>query len=186
MKMRHFCSLALLAISAMFMIGCDKEEPVNPQTPDTPSTPTAKAPVAVFFSYGFSVTDSMAMVANFAIEYYDENGKLQTEQLSGTSWQKQVTAKLPAKVGTRVTASVKEGVDLTAIDVIKIVRTYHNKRYLIDEDGNRVGLEMPGGNTNTSYCTGVQLPDLLAKRAFLQSLYTYDAEGNETFHTEWE
>ena len=112
MKTKHLCSLVLLALSAFFMASCDTETPQTPDVPvippDTTATPYVKKPVAAVFNCSFSITDSMAIVADFNIEYYDENGKIQTEQLKDKTWKKSVAATLPAKLGLRVTAKVKE------------------------------------------------------------------------------
>ena len=179
MKTKHFCSLALLAISIMFMVACDKENP------DTPDTPTVKAPVAALFNYSFTVTDSMRLVADFAISYFDENGQLQNEQLAANSWEKKVTAKLPAKLGVRVVASLKEGVDFSAIEKLRVIKKYSELYYCVDEDGNKVGKTYTYSDNHSQAIKGEQIPQYFNKDHFLQSLYTFDAAGEGTYHNDW-
>ena len=179
MKTKHFCGLALLAISTMFMVACDKENP------DTPDTPTVKAPVAVVFNYSFAVNDSMRLVADFGISYFDENGQLQNEQLAANSWEKKVTAKLPAKLGVRVVASVKEGVDFSAIEKLRILSKYSEVFYCVDEDGNKVGKTYTDGDSHAQPIRGEQITQYFSKDHFLQSLYTFDAAGEGTYHDDW-
>jgi hypothetical protein len=191
MKKILFYSIALLTACTM-MIGCQpKNEPQNPEQPqDTTEVKPEVKPVAAVLDYSFEVTDEMQEVADFNITYYDKDGKLQTEQLTGKKWEKSIVAALPAKLGVKVNTVLKADFDPTKYETFTALRKYYYFAYVVDKDGKQVDEELPFSNSTGVDMTGDKIEAFMNKykegKGFLQVLYTFDEEGKKTYHSEWE
>jgi hypothetical protein len=179
MKKTLLGSLVLLMTCAMLMVGCDKE---NSQQQE----PEEVKPVAAVLEYAFEVTDSMRLVADFTISYYDNDGKLQTEQLKANKWSKTTKAALPAKLGVRVVGTVKESFNPDNFEKLTIRRAFADAVYCVDAKGNVVGGKETGSNTKTQAIPGSGIREFFSKEHFFQTLYTVDAEGKKTYHKDWQ
>ena len=69
---------------------------------DDKSEPASNKPVAAVMDVALSVGDDMVDKVNLSVEYYDANGKIQTETLTKKDWTKSVQAKVPATFGIRL------------------------------------------------------------------------------------
>ena len=66
---------------------------------DNTTKPDANKAVAAVMDYSLTTSDEMLAIFDLTIEYYDANSNVQTEQMTGKTWAKKVTAKLPATLG---------------------------------------------------------------------------------------
>lgn len=72
-------------------------------------------PVAAILYYNMNVGDDMFAALDLTIEYYDADGKLQSEKMTAKEWEKNIrTQKLPATLGARLKAQLKAGFDVTS------------------------------------------------------------------------
>ena len=84
--------LCCAMISTLFTAcGSDEEKKTDDNTP-----------VACGMSYMISIGRDLFDHANFTVEYYDANGKLQSEKMANELWEKEITTKLPGIVGVQV------------------------------------------------------------------------------------
>lgn len=183
MKKKLFCGIMLLAACTMLMVGCKKE---NSQQQE-PDQPTQAKLVAACLGYSFEVTDDMLSVADITVSYYDEKGQLQTEQLKTTSWSKTIQASLPAKLGVRVLAVLKENYNPADHEKVTVARSYSLSTYCLDENGKKVNVKSDALSLSSTYA-GDKIPAYFEKYKdhLLQALYTVDAEGNFTYHEAWD
>ena len=188
MKLKVFsCGIMLLAVCTMLMVGCKKDEPETQQQQQQEETQTtAKPAVASVFYYTFSVTDSMRLVADFTISYYDQDGKLQTEKLEANNWEKTIKAGLPAKLGVHVDAALKADFDASKYTKVYRKKSYTASAYCLDEDGKKVG-KVGSHTLNTgNYIPAEKMSKYFNDEFFLKSLYKYEADGTITELSEWE
>ena len=188
MKKILFYGTVLFAACTMMMSCQSKNEPQNPDQPEQQDTTTVK-PVAAVLQYRFEVTDAMREVADFTVSFYDQNGQLQTEQLTSNQWEKTTVAALPAKLGVQVNAALKADFDPSKYEVFTALKKIRYFAYVVDKDGKQVDDEVPYSNTNNTDMAGSEIETFFNRykeKAFLQTLYTFDEEGNKTYHSEWE
>lgn len=184
MKKKLFCGIMLLtACTMLMMVGCKKE---NSQQQE-PDQPTQAKLVAACLAYSFEVTEDMLSVADVTVSYFDEKGQVQTEQLKSTSWSKTIQTALPAKLGVRVLAVLKENFNPADHEKVTIARSYSTTTYCLDENGKKVNVKSDAISLSSAY-SGEKIPAYFEKYKdhFIQTLYTVDAEGNFTYHEDWE
>ena len=117
---------------------------------DTPGSD--KNPVAAQMVSEFSASEDMLKYMDVTVEYYDANGSIQKEKVTGT-WDKAVKAQLPATLGSRVTIKLKDGIDVSTIDKATM-------GYTIKYAGNCVNAagEGVGATKSTSMSPSVDVP----------------------------
>ena len=170
----------MLAACSMMLVGCNKENSQQQEPDQQGQTPEAK-PVAAGLEYTFEVNDTMLLVADFKVSYYDQDGKVQTETLNSTKWSKTVQAKLPAKLGVKVDAAMKPYYDPAKFNKVFILREYSVYTYRLDENGKVIGEKEKSGISSGVSVPGDKVTDALSKDGgFLSVLRSYDAEGKET------
>jgi len=142
MKKMMMAAVALICMTMMSvsLTSCgsddDKSDPV-----------VDNKPVAGVMNCSLTVGDDMFDKFNLSIKYYDENGKVQTEALTKTTWEKRVMNKsLPATLGFRLLVEAKEGIDYSTL--VKVTESY-NYAYKVFSV-NAKGEEMAGGKSGVS------------------------------------
>ena len=188
MKKVLFYSIALLTACTMMMSCQPKNEPQTPEEPEQKDTTEVK-PIAAVLEYRFEVTDAMREVADFTVSFYDKDGQLQTEQLASNMWEKVIVAALPAKLGVQVNAALKADFDPSKYEVFTALKKFRYFAYVVDKDGKQVDEELPYSNTSNTDMAGNEIETYFNRykeKAFMQTLYTFDEEGNKTYHSEWE
>jgi major membrane immunogen (membrane-anchored lipoprotein) len=134
--------------------------------------------VAASMNAVLSVGDDMLNYFNLTIDYYDANGKIQSEPLKENKWEKTIKASLPATLGVRLKAQLKDGIDPTTIDLLSIKTSFtYGYNTLTANDGI---LEVFADGHGSSYSIkGSDIPEWLDEDAnkIVQILYTFDASG---------
>ena len=135
-------------------------------------------PVAASMNTSLSVGDDMLKYLDLTVDYYDANGKVQSEALTVNKWEKAIKANLPATLGVRLKAKLKDGVDPASIDLltVKVSFTY-GYNTLTANDGI---LEVFADGHGSSYnIKGSDLPDWLSENGnkIEEILYNFDANG---------
>ena len=130
-------------------------------------------PVAAVMVYGFEVSDDMLAVLDMTVEYYDNNGKLQTEKITQKEWTKTVKAKLPVSLGACLKAQMKDGVDVNTIEKMKFLRGYECKAYSETATGSISGIE-GCGSCSTITLDGIALSSLLSQENGVITSFLYD------------
>ena len=83
-------------------------------------------PVAASLNATLTAGDDLMKYFDLTVDYYDANGKLQSESLKEAKWEKTIKASLPATLGVCLKAQLKDGVDPATIDLLSV-----NPRFLM-------------------------------------------------------
>lgn len=139
-----------------------------------------KKPVAVDMDYAFSTTNDMLNIFDLTIEYYGDNGTVQTEKMTSTQWKKSVKPKIPATVGARLLAKVKDGVDVASMEKVTISYAYEYAGQAVSSDNYVVGTVIGGGTGQNLTMAGSKVAEHLNKYkdGLVKFLYKYSSSGN--------
>ena len=179
MKTKFFYGIALLVACTMLTVSCKKNNSVNQNV-----EVQAKATAAVL-EYSFTISDTLNMVADYTVHYYDNDGKLQSEPLTGKAWSKSFKAKLPAKLGVRVTGSPKADFDASKYDRIVLGTCFETNAYAVDDNNKVIGNPYTKSIKGTAGFSGENFVSYLNTKNVLMTLVTFDADGNLTVNEEW-
>lgn len=173
---------AMLFAFAFSASSCSKNDDDNESEKEKEQTPES-----VVSTFTLSVSDDMVKYLDITIEYYDENGKVQKENMSASEWTKSVKSKLPATTGVCVKATIKEGQDLSSVEIFKYARNFSTSDQIVDKNGQKVK-SLPSSGINSALSVkGDKVSELLGDKNNIiwSRLHTFDAEGNETVGS-WE
>ena len=154
--------------------GSDDDDPKNPAEDTTP--------VAAVMEYSLTVGDDMVNMLDLTVEYYDANGKVQTEQMTQKTWTKKVTAMLPATLGVRLKIQVKSSVNPATLEKVTESYTYSYSVYPVTASGK----QQEGGKANASSLNLDILGSKFAEWAedhangLVKFLFVFDAKGQPT------
>ena len=180
----------LLCAMMTFATGCNMINN-NPDQPTKPTEPVADdtTPVGAYMTYTFGTNDDLLNMFNVTIEYYDENGKVQSEKIKETAWSKRVDAKsLPAKLGFRIlfTLNGNYSISPTKVETISYYYSY------LTGPTNAEGKVIIGKGSNDSLnfdqdCASGKLEKWLESYSSHPSHYVfkYDSKGVAT-SSNWE
>lgn len=170
-------ALMLLMISSVALTACGSDDDDNTTDPATDTTP-----VAAVMDYKLTVGDDMLGVLKLTVEYYDADGKVQTEALTAKEWKKSVKAKLPAILGARLKAQLKDGIDPAAIETFTAAYSYSYNGYAVSATDKVVGNVVNYGTESTLAMQGDKIPTWLEHHAdgLVKFLYTFAANGQAT------
>lgn len=168
-------ALTLLTITVAGLTGCDKD------SDDTLNNDDNK-PVAAVMDYSLTVGDDMLSLLDLAIEYYDADGKVQTEALTEKSWKKSVRAKLPATLGARLKMQLKDGADPSSLAKFTASYGYSYNGYAVSVTDKVVGNVVNSANDYTLSMQGDKVTAWLERHTdgLVKFLYTFDAAGKST------
>ena len=159
--------------------GGDDDDNSNTQKPDN-------SLVAVQMNYVIETTQATLNIADVTVEYYDADGKIQSEALTGEKWQKSIQHKLPATVGIHLKAPLKAGFDVDNSEAVEISLTRGYDGYFVDAQGGRTRLPVSETIGTKISTKSKRFPDwLAASNNMLPVLYIFDAKGQYTNGT-WE
>jgi len=180
MKTKIFYLVALFMCTMVMGVftSCSKSDD-KADTPSTPDTTPATAQVTYLAEVTKDMSDNMVIT----VDYYDANGNMQTETLSGLlTWTKTLTFKIPCKVAARLNFKAKDGVDYSTFDKLSVggyvshIAAMYNKAGVLLKDFNFTvswnTMDVPGKNIEkyiTEKGTG-----------YKSFLYNYDEKGNKT------
>ena len=162
------CAMTMSVFSAC---GDDESE----QKPDKP--------VACCMEYLFSVTSQdLFKNVDFTVEYYDAEGKVQSERMVNELWTDTIKAKLPGKLGARVKMKLKDGANPASIDTFKISYTFRIYTYVLTADGKKKTNHLESGMPSREI-KGSKVPGWVEENPVIKEAsfgYSFDADGNYT------
>ena len=126
----------LIAAAALFVTACDSKDD-NPSSDDEKKKD--ETPVAAVMEHTITVTDMMFSTFDFTIDYYDTDGTIKSEAMTGKEWTKTVLAPLPSTLGGCLRGTLKEGVDISSEEKITAECHYLYACYAVNKDGEFVG-----------------------------------------------
>jgi len=139
-------------------------------------------PVAAVMEYSFTSSDAMLATFDLTIEYYDANGRVQTEPMTQNTWTKKVTAKLPATLGARLKVQVKAGIDTSTAETIPVAWGYQYMGYAVSATDKVVSNVVTKGNSKAYDMEGDKLSEWLDFYAdgLVKYLFVFDTKGQVT------
>ena len=145
---------------------------------DDDIVPVDLTPAFAEMEYSLNVGDDMLEKLDLTVEYRDDNGKLQTEAMTGKKWKKTVTAKLPVTLGVRLKAELKEGVDPATIEAFSAEYSYLIHGYIKNAEHSVLSNFMEG-NDQTTPLTSENINIWLETRAshLVNVFYDFAADG---------
>ena len=182
MKTKQSFLAALVGIFAFAMtaVSCKNNEPV------VPNPYTGPKPVSAYIIYGFTPdAESMAKL-DFFMDYYDQNGEVQTVKLSATPWEQKVEAALPAKFGQRLRIALKEGVTVADDEKVPINYAFKYETCSLREDGTKASDEYKIEDNVISQSHGDKFKKRLEDPVLRAVVCKYDAEGKLSVIKAWE
>ena len=110
--------------------------------------------------FTFITSDETLTALDVIAEYYDANGKLQSEKLTQSTFKKTVKANLPAYLGARMLFKVKSGIDAATLGKVNITYGYEYSVWCENAKGEMTGYN---GKDNMRHATlsGDKLGDKL-------------------------
>ncbi len=172
MKMMTLAAVFCCAMGLTMFTACGSDDDDDKVQVDS------NTPVAAVMEYGFEVSDDMLTVLDMTVEYYDNDGKLQKENLTQKKWVKTVKAKLPVSLGACLKAQLKDGVDVNTIEAIKVSRGYKCTAYSMTATSNIAGNVESSSNNATLTVNGEKLTSLLSDKNGILISYLYDFADN--------
>ena len=164
------CAMTMTVLTA-----CGSDDETSKKTDD-------KTRVGCGMKYMFSVGTELFQYVDFTVEYYDKDGKVQSEKMANELWEKTVETKLPGKVGVQVKLQMKEGVDPSAVEWVTVTYTYNYHAYTLTADGKKVAGDINAASPKRDI-PGSRLTDWVSENAILKAVsfgYSFDANGNQT------
>ena len=172
MKMMMLAAVFCCAMGLTMFTACGSDDDDDKVQVDS------NTPVDAVMEYGFEVSDDMLTVLDMTVEYYDNDGKLQKENLTQKKWVKTVKAKLPVSLGACLKAQLKDGVDVNTIEAIKVSRGYKCTAYSMTATSNIAGNVESSSNNATLTVNGEKLTSLLSDKNGILISYLYDFADN--------
>lgn len=180
MKKMMMTLAAVLSCATLFT-ACDKNN--GGLTPDVEDN----TPVAVMMDYSLTVGDDMLSTMDLTIEYYDANGAVKTEQMTQKSWTKSIKAQLPATVGARLKARLKDGVDVSDRDKFTAAYGYNYNGFAVTAKDGVVGDIVNHGTSSSLDMKGDKVADWLERHAdgLVKFAFDFDKDGKSSGRS-WE
>ena len=180
MNFKHFFVAALTVMCALIMTttltacGGDDDN-------DSKGGGDSNKPVAASMNATLTVGDDLIKYFDLTVDYYDANGKLQSEPMKEAKWEKTIKASLPATLGVRLKAQLKDGVDPATIDLISVKSSLSYDYKILDANDGRVdGFAFSHGGSYSIH--GSDIPEWLKDEGqkIEEILYNFDASGKYT------
>ena len=138
-------------------------------------------PVAASLNATLTAGDDLMKYFDLTVDYYDANGKLQSEPLKEAKWEKTIKASLPATLGVCLKAQLKDGVDPATIDLLSVKSSPSYDYKILDANDGRVdGFAFSHGGSYSIH--GSDIPEWLKDEGqkIEEILYNFDASGKYT------
>ena len=133
-------ALICMTMTSVALISCGGDD----DNDNVPSTPKSDNYTTSVMDFSYSVSDDALALVDFVVEYYDANGKLQSEKMTESTFTKTVKGGLPAYLGARLMMSVKDGVDLTSADKVTLLIDYTYSAYCVNDKGGTSNVVVDG------------------------------------------
>ena len=168
------------AMTTTVFTACGSDDDDNNPVDDT-------TPVAAMMNYSLTVGDVMFNYFDLTVEYYDANGKVQSEQITQNSWTKNVKAKLPATLGARLKVQLKSGVDISTYEKVSVSYGYNFMGYAVSATDKVVSDAVGHGTSISSDMKSDKVSEWLESHAdgLVKFLYVFDAKGQPT-NSSWQ
>ena len=146
-------------------------------------------PAGAYLEFSFEVLNNeMSNLLDLSVEYYDADGTVKTEALTGKSWSKKVTATtLPATLGFRVKAQLKAAVEGSSEVTLSFKYAYNG--LATTKDGKQAGdiVSYSKNPVNVGFKTAKDFTDAVQSGALNlpASKYTFNVAGVST-RADWE
>lgn len=182
--MKKSAFLAALICCAMTTVftSCDKDDDnkIKPETEDT-------TPAAAVMNFSFNVGDDILGSFDVTVEYYNAEGKLQTEQMTQSEWEKSVKANLPVKLGARLKIQPKEGVNFENLERFTAAYGYSYSGHSVSANDKVTGNQIMGGTESNMTMKGDKVLTWHERHAdgLVKFLYSFAADGQAT-SSSWE
>ena len=163
-------------ISSVF-IACSDDD-------DKDSAPDTKA-VAAVMNCKVNVGDDMLAALDLTVEYYDADGKVQSEKMTKKEWEKEIRTKLPATLGARLKAKLKPDFDVTSGQKFIAECGYSYAGYAVNAAEEVVATPaISVGEESMSMRVG-EIAEWLERHpdGIVAYLYTFDTSGKATAAT---
>ena len=179
MKAKQFLMATLTVMCAMtttLLTSCSKDDDDNITKNDETT------PIAAVMDYSLMVGDDMVNMFDLTVEYYDADGKVKSEQMTGKTWTKNVKALLPATLGVRLKLQVKSSVNPAIIDKFTESYTYNYSVYPVTVSGKQLEGGKAGASSMSLDLPGNKLTEWAEDHAngLVKFLYVFDANGQPT------
>ena len=139
-------------------------------------------PVVASMKATLTVGDDLIKYFDLSVDYYDANGKIQSEPVKEAKWEKTIKTSLPATLGVRLKATqLKDGVDPSAIDLISVKSSIAYDYQTLDaKDG--ICEVFASGHGGSYSIKGSDISEWLKEdgQEIQQILYNFDATGKYT------
>ncbi len=138
--------------------------------------------VAAVMNYMVNVGDDVFAALYLTIEYYDANGKVQSEKMMKKEWEKEVRAKLPATLGVRLKAQLKSDFDVTSGKTFIAAYGYSYAGYALDAAGEVVSTPAISSSEESMSMRVGEISEWLGRHSdgIVKYLYTFDTSGKAT------
>ena len=165
----------LMMAMGMALVSCNEED-INGTENGGKEEPQKAA--AVTLEYTNVVTKDMLQYCDIVLEYNDGSGA-KTEIVTDTMWVKSFTANLPCTYTFSKKVTLKEGIDMTSVEKVKILKNGHIRSYtILDAEGNSMkkGEVLSNIATMTTSCANFLAG--IEKGSFnTTNTYEFDAAG---------
>ena len=177
MNFKHFFGAALTVMCALVMsttltaCGSDDDN-------DSKGGGDDFKPVAASLNATLSVGDDLIKYFDLTVDYYDADGKLQSEPLNEAKWEKKIKASLPVTLGVRLKAQLKDGVDPATIDLISVKSSLAYGYQTLDAKDGIIGV-FASSHAGSYSIHGSDIPEWLSDEGgnIEKILYNFDANG---------
>ena len=173
-----FAAVLCCAMTTTVITACGSDD-------DDDTKPDQDVAVAALMDYKFTTSQEMLQSFDLTIDYYDANGNVQTEQFTTTEWKKSVkSTKFPAKLGARLKAKLKSGVDPNSRIKVDYGYAYHG--YSVNAKDQVLGIMVSGDISESSTISIGQVNAWLDEHSdgLVKYLFTFDTKGIPT-DTNW-
>ena len=171
--MMTLAAVICCAMTTTVFTACGSDDDDNTTRPDDTT------PVGAVMEYSLTVGDDLVNYLDLTVEYYDADGKVQTESMTQKTWTKKVTAKLPATLGARLKAQLKSGVDVSTQEKVSVAHGYNFMGYAVSATDKVVGDVVSHSTTTSLDMKGEKVSEWLDRHAdgLVKFLYVFDSNG---------
>ncbi len=148
---------------------------------DNETSSADEKPANVELQVSFTDTDDILKYCDVCYEYNDGTGT-KTETLTGTTWAKTLTAKLPASFSIKKTVTLKTGVDLsTDTTSFKCSRVFSSSYKILNAAGKAIKSSPATSNKQNDSSKAYKMAEDIKNGRFNKNrTYVFDANGNLT------
>ena len=143
-------------------------------------TVTDDSPVAVELQYSLKVTDQMLDAMKLTAEYYDASGQLQSEQVTAEQWTKTIKPRIPASIGLRLKAVMKDGANVDGISSFNLTQNWAISYTKVSASGKQLGTGMEKDAVSATMA-GDKVAAYLDKKGNVLVNVNYDVDDKGQF-----